>query len=250
MAKTAGTSLNGIFANRFERVCGHKGYSYDAYAANEKAKLKAHQDNTTSVSLYNNVRADRVDHNLIKEIGFEDCDYISEEESSNFYIDNFADQKFHNLTMELHVPCREPIDHLMSQCNFKQGFGRNSDIRCDSSRQQDDKLLYKDIKSCVFQQQRFTRNLVDYFGFNNVKCYDFKKQFTTYTDYMSTRLQPRKLVSQPYIPRETNKPRNKTRECLWSNEDLKEKAKAYLIQTWSYYEFCNTCIGSENDITR
>ena len=37
MAKTAGTSVNGIAANKFERVCGHKGYSYDAYKDNAKA---------------------------------------------------------------------------------------------------------------------------------------------------------------------------------------------------------------------
>eukprot|EP00985_Skeletonema_marinoi_P003267 scaffold1367_cov209-Skeletonema_marinoi.AAC.7 len=40
MAKTGGTSLNGIFANTFERVCGQKGYSYDAFQDNEQAKRK------------------------------------------------------------------------------------------------------------------------------------------------------------------------------------------------------------------
>ena len=34
VAKTAGTSLNGLLASRYERVCGHKGYSYDSYGAN------------------------------------------------------------------------------------------------------------------------------------------------------------------------------------------------------------------------
>ena len=28
-AKTAGTEINGELASRFERICGHKGYSYD-----------------------------------------------------------------------------------------------------------------------------------------------------------------------------------------------------------------------------
>ena len=45
MAKTAGTSINGIFANNFERVCGHKVYSYDAYQANKIFKEKAHNIN-------------------------------------------------------------------------------------------------------------------------------------------------------------------------------------------------------------
>ena len=34
MAKTAGTTINGQLANQFERVCGNKGWSYDAYQAN------------------------------------------------------------------------------------------------------------------------------------------------------------------------------------------------------------------------
>jgi len=35
MAKTGGTVLNEMVANRFERVCGHKGYSFDFYKSNE-----------------------------------------------------------------------------------------------------------------------------------------------------------------------------------------------------------------------
>jgi hypothetical protein len=34
VAKTGGSSINVMLANKFERVCGHKGYSYDAYADN------------------------------------------------------------------------------------------------------------------------------------------------------------------------------------------------------------------------
>ena len=34
MAKTAGTTLNSMLALNFERVCGHKGYSFDYYQAN------------------------------------------------------------------------------------------------------------------------------------------------------------------------------------------------------------------------
>ena len=34
MAKTAGSFVNGALALKYERVCGKKGYSYDAYQAN------------------------------------------------------------------------------------------------------------------------------------------------------------------------------------------------------------------------
>lgn len=58
MAKTGGTSLNGILANRFERVCGHKGSSYDAYQSNERAKRK--MDNGEIASLTGVWNRDRV----------------------------------------------------------------------------------------------------------------------------------------------------------------------------------------------
>ena len=39
IAKAGGTTLNGILANKFERVCGHKGYSYDAYQRGEDGRV-------------------------------------------------------------------------------------------------------------------------------------------------------------------------------------------------------------------
>ncbi|KAL7474643.1 hypothetical protein ACHAW6_000608, partial [Cyclotella cf. meneghiniana] len=113
MAKTGGTSLNAILANKFEHVCGHKGYSYDAYQENERAKnqsglIKLPEDQWTR---------GRVSAKEMRTIGFEDCDYISHEMYWPFWSNTFGDGKFHGMRMELHVPCRNRIDHLMSQCN-------------------------------------------------------------------------------------------------------------------------------------
>ena len=36
IAKTAGTEINGELALRFERICGHKGYSYDYFQYNNR----------------------------------------------------------------------------------------------------------------------------------------------------------------------------------------------------------------------
>mmetsp|Transcript_15449 Transcript_15449/g.17966 ORF Transcript_15449/g.17966 Transcript_15449/m.17966 type:complete len:85 (+) Transcript_15449:382-636(+) len=76
-----------------------------------------------------------------------------------------------------------------------------------------------------------------------------KKQFTNYTEYMSDKLTPRKLVSTPYIQRETNSPRNKTNECIWQNPELIQKAKTYLLETTDYYQFCDACMGTQDEIT-
>lgn len=239
MAKTGGTTLNGIMANRFERVCGNKGYSYDAYLANERAKEAIQAANDESIKLSSKFGHDRVKKSTIYEIGFEDCDYIStEEENPQWWIDNFGDGRFHNGTvMELHVPCRDSIDHLMSQCNYFHHA-----IDCDA---EDDEDFYKSIEKCYVYLGRYSHRLRHHF---DVKCFDFHQEFTTYVDLMAKELQERRFVSEPYIKRETNRPRNKASECIWGRQDLIKKAREYLLENVEYYQFCDECIGSEDDL--
>lgn len=110
--KTGGTSLNGIFANKFERVCGNKGYSYDAYRVNELAAVKE------SEGVWINPSGREKKGNMGK-VGWDDCDYVSNEVDANWWMEggdtDFGDAAFHGVQMELHVPCRDPIDHLMSR---------------------------------------------------------------------------------------------------------------------------------------
>ena len=234
VAKTGGTSLNGIMANRFERVCGHKGYSYDAFQDNEQAKRKEKEGK----EIHPEGRS-RVFPNTMKEIGFEDCDYISQEDNWQFWTNTFGNGTFHGMKMELHVPCRNRLDHLMSQCNYR---GKN--IACDAKT---DEELFKSVKECfVFLLDRYDHALLKHF---DVRCFDFKKQFNNYTSYMSGILQKRRFQSTPYVKRDTNRPRNKANECIWENRAVLEKIDKYLLETVPYYQFCNDCMGSENEIT-
>eukprot|EP00978_Attheya_sp_CCMP212_P044817 scaffold323596_cov53-Attheya_sp.AAC.3 len=231
MAKTGGTSINGIFANRFERICGDKGYSYDAFGNNERAKK-----DPPGMNKFNR---DTVQYNTMNEIGYENCDYLSHEIDWQWWVNNFGNRTFHGIPMELHVPCRDPIDHIMSQCNHK---GRM--LKCDAA---SDEEFFSSIKMCFKGwDSRYNNELRKHF---DVKCYDFRKQFTTYHNYMSERLQPRRLVSTPFVKKDTNRQRNKTSECIWERPDLLEKATHYLLNQ-TYYQFCNDCIGSEDDITK
>lgn len=228
-------------ANRFERVCGNKGYSYDAYLANERAKLIADAANADSIKISSEWSSDKVPFSFMHEIGYEDCDYIStEEENPQFWIDYFGDEGLHNGTqLELHVPCRDPIDHLMSQCNHMWYV-----IDCEADNDQD---FYESIESCYLYLGRYSHQLRDHF---DVKCFDFHKEFTTYIDLMSNHLQERRFVSEPFIQRETNRKRNKEMECIWGRQDLIDKTRKYLLENIEYYQFCNECIGSEDDLTR
>jgi hypothetical protein len=232
MAKTGGTSLNGILANQFERICGHKGYSYDSYEQNEIAKATYHSPN--AMRKYGR---DRVDFGEMEKIGYENCNYVSHEIKWKFWISHFGNRTFHGIPMELHVPCRDRVDHLMSQCNHN-----NRQLDCEAS---SDQKFYKSIDKCFVMLDRIHKDLTEHF---DIKCYDFKNQFTTYLQYMSEKLQPRMLVSSPYVKRETNLPRNRTKECIWKYPKLLEKTDKYLLKNIYYYQFCESCMGSENEI--
>ena len=122
MAKTAGTNLNGEFAAKYERICGNKGYSFDAFQTNERRRKSGNLDSVANIEgdtitkvYQSGWNRGRVPLSMMQERGFEDCDWISAEEDWTFW-KQFADW---DLPIEIHVPCRDPIDHLLSQCNYR-----------------------------------------------------------------------------------------------------------------------------------
>uniref|UniRef100_A0A7S2EJK9 Uncharacterized protein n=1 Tax=Ditylum brightwellii TaxID=49249 RepID=A0A7S2EJK9_9STRA len=180
------------------------------------------------------------------EIGYEDCDYISHENSYQFW---FRFDDFHGIPMELPLPCRDPVDHLMSQCNHR-GLMLNCEMteeRFIGSIKRCLLFLTEDETNIFVFQKRFSMKLVNPEK-RGLKCYHFKKQFTTYLDYISEKLQPKRIVSE-YKKREVNAYRNITKECIWKRDELVKKAESYLLENVDYYKFCKRCLGSENDIT-
>ena len=62
---------------------------------------------------------------IMDDIGYESCDYICNEVKSKFWFDLITKMQFYqrNLTLEIYVPCREPIDHIMSIVHhFRRSF--------------------------------------------------------------------------------------------------------------------------------
>ncbi|KAG7370200.1 hypothetical protein IV203_027946 [Nitzschia inconspicua] len=154
MAKTAGTEINGELAARFERICGNKGYSYDAYQVNKRhAEWKQnHPDKMLTVyslpdmttSMVEKHSRGRVHPVVQKEIGFEDCDYIAIEGSFHFWgpmVENMPDDP--PFQFELHVPCRDPVDWLMSMCNY-----RSRNYNCNA-------IIKDATNECLFMMHRF-----------------------------------------------------------------------------------------------
>lgn len=237
MAKTGGSSINGELALNFERVCGNKGYSYDAFAHNErmksvteKGKKTTHANVDTVSKLYHEYNRGRVPHHFMAEIGYEDCDYIASEQKFQFW-----EQFSSRWKMELHVPCREPLDHLMSQCNRK-----GKKFICNA------KEINHEVSKCAMHFDRFSMKLQKY---NNItlRCFDPLPP-SRYVDYMGNILQNKRIDSK-YIYRATNKPRNKNKECIWKqSNEFQYLVRQFLIEKYDFYRYCNSCTGSKDEL--
>jgi hypothetical protein len=248
LAKTAGTEINGELASHFERVCGNKGWSYDAYQFNKRvkeensgrARINVRSSSKDSVSqIYKKGNRGKVPNAFMDEIGFEDCDYISQEMSWQNWASYVPWQNWTSFkempSLELHVPCRDPLAHLMSQCNYRH-------IRFNCST--DDLPL--EINNCLVEPgRRFSRDL-EKLNNTNMKCFN-PIPIEPYLEYMSGRLQ-RKRIENTYVHRDTNKKRKKNDECIWKKRDVKKKVQEIMLKEHDVYGWCNECMGSKDDL--
>ena len=113
IAKTGGTTLNGILANKYENVCGVKGYSYDFFNANLRAGSRTGQVRDSINKNFHGFDRTRVPLEIMDEIGYEDCHWLSNEVNFRWW------SRFKNWhePVEFHIPCRDPVDHFLSQVN-------------------------------------------------------------------------------------------------------------------------------------
>lgn len=235
MAKTAGTSLNLLLAARYERVCGHKGYSYDAFQENKRRQTKATGAGSTKKDIiekvYPGFSRSRVPDQVMKEIGFENCDYVSHEIGWEFW-PTFFQQWYRPL--ELHVPCRDPIEHLMSMCNYKK-----RKFRCDAP-------LTREIQSCLLQMSRFSLRLVHDYRNITTRCFR-SDAVNEYVLYMESILQKKQLPAR-YVFKATNRPHIREEECIWRNHSIRHQVQRFLLSSFEYYKYCHECIGSSKDL--
>lgn len=169
------------------------------------------------------------------EIGYENCDYISLEVGWQAWAQRFEGWPF---PVELHVPCREPLSHLMSRCNY-----RHHKFICSMD---NDKLLNQ-IQQCGLGV-RFHSNLVGQFP--GSKCFDYDA-IDEYVEFMASKLRERRWQAD-YVPRKTNQDRNKSAECIWDKAHAEVRAKVeMLLRTrpeGHLIAFCAACMGSENEL--
>ncbi|CAB9498825.1 expressed unknown protein [Seminavis robusta] len=304
MAKTGGTNLNGMLATRYERVCGHKGYSYDAIAHNQRTRewqastekygdgLYTLHDSITQIKP--NYNRGRVPPKVMFEIGFQDCDWISledpgwrawphhvlpdlkmattdannDDDDGNDDDGNDNDATTTTTRLELHVPCRDPVDHLLSMCHYQSidfdcSIPFESDVGTkkhnhDSSKQTADTTMEEQIDSCLMGLGRFHHELAN-LPHTDLKCFDYQQQ-DLYLQYMDQRLQPRRQ-QQTYVWRASDRKRHYEQECLGGHDNdddvqhatkqkerLQERIANYLLKHHDYYRFCKDCRGSPQDL--
>lgn len=247
VAKTAGTEINGILAARYDHVCGNKGYSLDYFEYNERVRNSTNHDvryvdpdSISNRSQDATVNRGRVPWDIVEEIGFQDCDFISLENSWEIWpkIRRLIPAKF---KMELHVPCLNPLEHLMSMCHYKD---LEFDCRGDD--------LEAEIEACVFGMDRFSlqlENLPDI----DLKCFA-SIPIGSYIDYMGQRLESRRIPAK-YVHRESNgaggarDAASKRHECLGWYPDVADQVQELLLEKYDYYQWCDECLGlSESDL--
>uniref|UniRef100_A0A7S1BX85 Sulfotransferase domain-containing protein n=1 Tax=Corethron hystrix TaxID=216773 RepID=A0A7S1BX85_9STRA len=233
MPRTAGSDFNALLALRYEGVCGNKGNS-----------------NRSSLAKKNSTKRNRNVNKIMKKdyvlATFKKCNYVAMEWSSRYWVKVFGQE---DRPLELHLPCRDPLDHFLSMCNL-----RAVNFTCDGSW---DHSIRPQIERCLGKwggkifAARFTSTKAFEHPNINLKCFHSPEGFNGYVDYMEARLR-KKPVAREYV-RHARKglPRNKAKECLW-----KRKAQALLVQNFlvkkslysNYFQFCDKCLGSENDL--
>jgi len=217
MAKTAGSEINTVLASRYERVCGNKASS--AWVGEQIRRSRKHP---SSEIMYIS------SHKL----GYDDCDYISMEDRANRWNSLAATMG----PMEIHIPCRDMVEHVLSQCNF---LDRTFHCYENITR------LHEQVDACLIQMYRFpaAHPIIPNVTF---KCFN-PIPVQAYVEYMGQFLQKRKRPV-PYHHFEMNRPRNKSIECLQTNALAQARVRKYLLQTQPYYRYCEACIGSEDDL--
>ena len=238
IAKTAGSSLLDVLAGKYDRVCSNKSSSREFNATFKHKRCKdGHEWHQYQPKKF----LDYLDQ----------CDYVSAEFKSPFWYETEW-----NRTMELHIPCKDPLNMLMSNCFWPRGVDREKNkvrgFDC-SPEKTTDKNLEIQIRRCLGGQnglleQRFSEKFVKKARQNGItmKCFDNDDTFDAYQDYMDPRLKHRDN------PIEINmcwpRLRNRDTECIWKDEELQARVIRILLHNYYYFRYCKDCLFSPDNL--
>eukprot|EP00588_Corethron_pennatum_P004256 CAMPEP_0194283208 /NCGR_PEP_ID=MMETSP0169-20130528/24871_1 /TAXON_ID=218684 /ORGANISM="Corethron pennatum, Strain L29A3" /LENGTH=361 /DNA_ID=CAMNT_0039028757 /DNA_START=184 /DNA_END=1269 /DNA_ORIENTATION=- len=174
---------------------------------------------------------------LMVEVGFQDCDYVANEIGAKFWAHTFGE--WHR-PLELHVPCRDPVDLLLSMCNYQK-----IEFTCKSN-------FKEEIDLCFGKEnQRFDTELLTHPNIH-LKCFRSPHSLVKYLDYMGERLEKKEIIDE-YVPRDSNKPRQRSEECLSKQDylyrmEIVKYLKKSTVYMEKYFQFCEKCLKSDDNL--
>jgi len=233
LAKTAGSALNRYLARRYHGVCGHKGYSFTQPWLDVK-------DNRTDPKFYRpkigktkKYGRDVVHPNRMMDWGLFNCALLSPEASMDQLEQQVRESFLTSVPKVALVPCREPVDHFLSECNMKhlnvtQLFQEGS---CEKS-----------ASKCYIAHNRFNFSRLHIFEKVVLFKYDSFDAVANFLDeYLPIRAV--QLENEGKVLR-TNRLRQRESERL-PGICSKARLEAHLRSEWEYYDFCDKLLGHE-----
>jgi hypothetical protein len=236
LAKTAGSTLNRLVARRYYGVCGHKGYSF--------AQKYSDETHGRTDSAHPGFGLDRVHPDRMNEWGWHNCALISDEvpwqrlgniaNDTVWYMDGPNISSARIPQTKLLVPCRDPVDHILSQCNFvNQNFSKlaTSLGNCSSV-----------IDRCKVQWNRYDHRLLSYF--DKVVLFQYDK-LDSVIQHLDESLPKRvfDLDDSSLAFYRTNKDRVKESE-IFTPQCSEGELREALLQAWSYYRLCDAFLDA------
>jgi hypothetical protein len=228
LAKTAGSTVNRVVARRYYGVCGHKGYSFSQ-------NLEDTVRNTTDAT-FKGYGLDRVHPTRMQSWGLHNCVFISHEIAVPAFTRMVQLTVFLNVTKTGIIPCREPLDHLLSQCNHK---GVNlTKLSSNNS------TCAEIVSRCSVAWNRYDDSLLDVFDRVILFKYDDFDALLARLD----RTVPRRVIAledKKYF--RTNRPRNTQNEEFGMSCSI-STLREHLMRKWSYYRLCDNFLGEASYI--
>lgn len=157
--------------------------------------------------------------------GFHNCALISHEINSAALVSMLNSHVFSEARKVAVLPCREPVDHFFSQCNYRH-------VNASSATQSG---CSDAIERCKVEWKRFDNETLK--SFDYVLLYKFS-EIEKVTLFMDDYLPKRIIELESGMKFETNKPRQESREQLSDKCGINE-LKIELRQAWAYYPSCD-----------
>ena len=235
ISNTSGLALLDLLAGRYDRVCSNSASSRDFDHNFTSMDCPDGTDVPPNTGDWNN--------------NLEECDYVSSQKRFRWWIDTHT---WDHRPIEMHLPCRDPIDMLVSHCftgEQPKGWDCKPGITVPEIDEQIFRCLGKGDNSILDKQfgLKFLRLLKNREANATVKCYDDDQTLDHYVDYMDQRLEHREPIVQINMCRASN-PYQAAAACLYEDENLRAKVKRRLLNYYYYFKYCQRCLPTSNNL--